>query len=187
MDNLEAVLSCLLKCLSRSRAAASARTRKRLPEISRFSPRSTLWDSNALLIRSYFYIHTLSPSIPPTMAQSRLQSVVDHLRGATAATSSGLARLQVKNPDDGRQAVALDFQCTRDHSNTPCPLAVVVTAAFRTPLCKARKGGYKDTSSDELLLELFKAAKANIGIDAGLVGDMCVVLSSLQLHAVSFD
>lgn len=35
------------------------------------------------------------------MAQSRLQSVVDHLRGATGATSSGLAKLQVKNPDDG--------------------------------------------------------------------------------------
>lgn len=55
----------------------------------------------------------------------------------------------------------------------PLPfLLVVVTAAFRTPLCKARKGGYKDTSSDELLLELFKAAKANIGIDAGIIGDM---------------
>jgi len=39
------------------------------------------------------------------MAQSRLQSVVDHLRGATGATSSGLARLQVKNPDDGEQAL----------------------------------------------------------------------------------
>lgn len=56
----------------------------------------------------------------------------------------------------------------------PVLLLVVVTAAFRTPLCKARKGGYKDTSSDELLLELFKAAKANIGIDAGIVGDMYV-------------
>lgn len=43
------------------------------------------------------------------MAQSRLQSVVDHLRGATGATSSGLAKLQVKNPDDGERAVPLYF------------------------------------------------------------------------------
>lgn len=88
------------------------------------------------------------------MAQSRLQSVVNHLTGgssSTSTTSSGLAKLQVKHADD-----------------------VVITSALRMPLCKAGKGGYKDTSSDELLLELFKAAKANIGIDAGTIGDICV-------------
>lgn len=50
--------------------------------------------------------------------------------------------------------------------------AVVVTCAKRIPMCKARKGGYKDVSSDELLIATMKAAKQSIGIDAALVEDM---------------
>jgi len=78
------------------------------------------------------------------MAQ-RLQAVYDHLRG------SNLSKLQAKNPDD-----------------------VVITAAFRTPLCKAKKGQFKDTGSDELLISLFKAARSKIGVDPGVIGDICV-------------
>ena len=74
---------------------------------------------------------------------NRLQAVVDHLRGTS------LSKHQAKNPDD-----------------------VVITTALRTPLCKARKGSFKDTSSDELLISLFKAAKSSIGIDPALIGDM---------------
>lgn len=50
--------------------------------------------------------------------------------------------------------------------------SVVITAAFRTPLCKAKKGQFKDTGSDELLISLFKAARSKIGVDPGVIGDM---------------
>lgn len=49
---------------------------------------------------------------------------------------------------------------------------VVVTCALRTPLCKARKGSYKDATSNDLLLATFTAARENIGIDPSIIGDM---------------
>jgi acetyl-CoA acetyltransferase family protein len=46
--------------------------------------------------------------------------------------------------------------------------------AIRSPLCKARKGGLKDTKTDEIMLEMFKQSIAHGGIDPALVGDICV-------------
>jgi hypothetical protein len=36
------------------------------------------------------------------------------------------------------------------------PNDVVVTLAIRSPLCRARKGGFKDTRNDELMTEMIK-------------------------------
>lgn len=49
-----------------------------------------------------------------------------------------------------------------------------MTCALRTPLCKARKGAYKDATYDELLYATFQAAKENINIDPASIGDICV-------------
>jgi acetyl-CoA acyltransferase 1 len=49
----------------------------------------------------------------------RIKQLSSHLSGA----AKGLAALERKNPDD-----------------------VVVTMAIRSPLCKAKKGGFKDTT-----------------------------------------
>lgn len=59
---------------------------------------------------------------------------------------------------------------------TPRPplTPVVITCAKRTPLCKARKGGFKDMSSSDLLVATLKAAKESIGVDPKLVGDICI-------------
>ncbi|THH10155.1 hypothetical protein EW145_g1517 [Phellinidium pouzarii] len=51
---------------------------------------------------------------------------------------------------------------------------VVITLAVRSPLCKARKGGFKDTGSDELLAAMFNAVLARSGIDPALIEDICV-------------
>ncbi|KAJ3553290.1 hypothetical protein NP233_g12680 [Leucocoprinus birnbaumii] len=64
---------------------------------------------------------------------------------------TGLAALERKNPDD-----------------------VVITMAIRSPLCKARKGGFRDARTDELLLEMYKHSIAQSKIDPKLVGDICV-------------
>ena len=49
----------------------------------------------------------------------RVKQLVSHF---TPGSSKGLAALERKNPDD-----------------------VVITMAIRSPLCKAKKGGFKDT------------------------------------------
>lgn len=56
---------------------------------------------------------------------------------------------------------------------------VVVTCALRTPLCKAKKGSYKDATDAELLVATMQAAREHIGIDPSIVGDMCVEMEYL--------
>ncbi|KAG8706873.1 hypothetical protein FRC09_002159 [Ceratobasidium sp. 395] len=57
---------------------------------------------------------------------------------------------------------------------TKSPDDVVLTLALRTPLCKAKKGGLKDTPSDVLLVGMLKAVKERCGIDPGLIEDIAV-------------
>ncbi|KIJ68205.1 hypothetical protein HYDPIDRAFT_106356 [Hydnomerulius pinastri MD-312] len=80
------------------------------------------------------------------MALQRLKQVTSHLY-----RSSGISALEEKHPDD-----------------------VVITMAIRSPLTKARKGALKDTSTDELMLEMFKQAIAHSKVDPATVGDICV-------------
>lgn len=85
-------------------------------------------------------------------AQRRLQAVRGHLNeSATSSTSPGLKKILEKNPDD-----------------------IVITAAVRTPLTKARKGGLKDTPTEELLVHVLKAIKDKSNIDPNVVEDVCV-------------
>ncbi|KAG8965590.1 hypothetical protein FRC03_000398 [Tulasnella sp. 419] len=77
----------------------------------------------------------------------RIRQLTSHLSG----NSKGLVALEKKNPDD-----------------------VVITMAVRSPLTKAKKGGFKDTRSDELLTSMFKAAITKSTIDPALIGDICV-------------
>ncbi|KAF9502500.1 thiolase [Pleurotus eryngii] len=65
--------------------------------------------------------------------------------------TSGVAALEKKSPDD-----------------------VVITMAIRSPLCKAKKGGFKDARTDELMLEMFRQSIAHSNIDPSLIGDICV-------------
>ncbi|WVQ75767.1 hypothetical protein IAR50_005398 [Cryptococcus sp. DSM 104548] len=51
---------------------------------------------------------------------------------------------------------------------------VVVVSAVRTPLTKARKGGFKDTPPEELLEAVFKEVVKRAGIDPSLIGDIAV-------------
>jgi acetyl-CoA acetyltransferase family protein len=46
--------------------------------------------------------------------------------------------------------------------------------AIRSPLCKAKKGGFKDTRTDELMLEMFKQSISHSNINPATVGDICV-------------
>ncbi|KAL5342359.1 Thiolase, N-terminal domain-containing protein [Aspergillus crustosus] len=80
------------------------------------------------------------------MAAERLNSILSHLRG-----NKGVATITQKNPDD-----------------------VVITLALRTPLTKARKGGFKDTELDYLVYALLKELLAKSQIDPALIEDVCL-------------
>ncbi|KAH9944203.1 3-ketoacyl-CoA thiolase [Epithele typhae] len=82
------------------------------------------------------------------MSVERVKQVVSHLM---PGSSKGRAALTRNSPND-----------------------VVITMAIRSPLCKAKKGGFKDTRSDELLYEIFKHSVAHSNIDPALIGDITV-------------
>ncbi|KAI8990477.1 3-ketoacyl-CoA thiolase [Trametes punicea] len=82
------------------------------------------------------------------MSVDRVKQVVSHL---SSGANKGRAALLRKSPDD-----------------------VVITMAIRSPLCKAKKGAFKDTRSDELLYEMFKQAVARSTIDPSLIQDITV-------------
>ncbi|KAI0173125.1 thiolase [Hypoxylon sp. FL1284] len=80
------------------------------------------------------------------MATERVNSILKHL-----APGSPLATITSQNPDD-----------------------VVITLAIRTPLCKAKKGGFKDTSLEYLMYAILKATRERLGFSPDLVEDICM-------------
>ncbi|KAF2849799.1 3-ketoacyl-CoA thiolase-like protein [Plenodomus tracheiphilus IPT5] len=76
----------------------------------------------------------------------RLKSIVDQITPST----SGLSAITTKNADD-----------------------IVITLAVRTPLAKAHKGGFKDTTLDGMLVKLLKQVVAKANLDPALVEDIC--------------
>ncbi|KAK8207205.1 Thiolase, N-terminal domain-containing protein [Phyllosticta capitalensis] len=81
------------------------------------------------------------------MAAERLKSIVSHM----TPSRSGLSQITQKNPDD-----------------------IVITLATRTPLCKGKKGGLKDTPLDGIMFKILEQVKAQMKIDPQLVEDICV-------------
>ncbi|KAI1092255.1 thiolase [Rostrohypoxylon terebratum] len=80
------------------------------------------------------------------MATDRVNSILKHL-----SPGSPLAAITSKNPDD-----------------------VVITLAVRTPLCKGKKGGFKDTSVEYLMYAILKATRERLGFSPDLVEDICM-------------
>lgn len=90
----------------------------------------------------------LNPS-PALITASRIASKRSFV--TTRPSKLGRQALLQKNPDD-----------------------VVVTLAVRTPMCRAKKGGLKDTTSDELLLGLLKGVVERSKLDPSMVEDIVV-------------
>jgi acetyl-CoA acyltransferase 1 len=51
---------------------------------------------------------------------------------------------------------------------------IVIVAAYRTAICKARRGGFKDTLPDDLLASVLKAVVERTSLDPSEVGDIVV-------------
>ncbi|KKA23309.1 Acetyl-CoA C-acyltransferase [Rasamsonia emersonii CBS 393.64] len=80
------------------------------------------------------------------MAVERLSSIFNQLK---PVGSSGVSAITQKNPDD-----------------------VVITLAIRTPMAKANKGGFKDTSLDYMVYALLKEVVARSKLDPALIEDV---------------
>jgi len=88
----------------------------------------------------------------------RVQKIVGHVQqGLTAQpTSAVLGAIGSKSPND-----------------------VVIVSALRTPVCRARKGGFKDTMPDDLLKAVLEGVVKQSGINPKEVND--VVVGNVQL------
>ncbi|RCI08112.1 hypothetical protein L249_6355 [Ophiocordyceps polyrhachis-furcata BCC 54312] len=87
------------------------------------------------------------------MAVDRLGSIIKHL-----APGSAISNMYVG-------FTAPDSPAQKDDD-------VVITLAIRTPLTKAGKGGFKDTSLEFIIYSLLKEVKTRSGIDPELVEDI---------------
>merc|ERR1719316_635810 len=91
----------------------------------------------------------------------RLQKVVGHVQAGflTAQPTGGapvMGAIGSKSPDD-----------------------VVVVSALRTPICRAKKGGFKDLYPDDLLKAALEGVVKETGIKHELVDD--VVVGNVEL------
>lgn len=66
------------------------------------------------------------------------------------------------------------FQMNPTSSPAPSPNDVVICAAVRTPVCKAKKGSFKDTTPDILLCAAMKGVIQRSGVNPSHIGD-CVI------------
>lgn len=51
---------------------------------------------------------------------------------------------------------------------------VVIVSACRTPLCKAKRGGLKDTPADDMVATVLKETIRRTGVEPEAVGDVCI-------------
>jgi acetyl-CoA acetyltransferase len=68
-------------------------------------------------------------------------------------------------------------------STTKNPDDIVITLAIRTPLAKAKKGGFKDTSLEYIVYALLKEVRERSKLDPALVEDIC--LGNVSVKALS--
>ncbi|KAG9476527.1 3-ketoacyl-CoA thiolase, peroxisomal [Eleutherodactylus coqui] len=54
------------------------------------------------------------------------------------------------------------------------PQDIVVVHGRRTPICKAKRGGFKETTPDELLAAVMTAVLSDVRLRPELLGDICV-------------
>ncbi|KAL3695666.1 hypothetical protein R1sor_009742 [Riccia sorocarpa] len=72
---------------------------------------------------------------------------------------------------EGSVCMAKEVQSRRfeDHDDD-----VVIVAAYRTPLCKAKRGGFKDTPAEDMLAPVLRAVVESTGINPAEIGDIVI-------------
>ncbi|XP_057549778.1 3-ketoacyl-CoA thiolase 2, peroxisomal [Amaranthus tricolor] len=99
-------------------------------------------------------------------AINRQKILLDHLRPPSSSNHNYKAFLSASNCAAGDSAAYYRTSAFGDD--------VVIVAAYRTPLCKAKRGGFKDTFPDDLLATVLKALIEKTNLNPGEVGDIVV-------------
>ncbi|CAN0389118.1 unnamed protein product, partial [Ectocarpus sp. 12 AP-2014] len=107
-----------------------------------------------------------APSTPPLAAESCGNVRLIH-HAHSPATMEAARRMEVIGSHLSASSGALAG--ARDR-----PDDVVIVDAIRTPITRARKGAFKDTTPDVLLSEVLSAVLARSGVSPTDVGEICV-------------
>ncbi|KAM5552643.1 3-ketoacyl-CoA thiolase 2, peroxisomal [Rosa sericea] len=100
-------------------------------------------------------------------AINRQKVLLDHLRPSSSSSSS--------TDDSSLSASACAAGDSAAYARTNVfGDDVVIVAAYRTPLCKAKRGGFKDTHADDLLAPVLKAVIEKTNLNPKEVGDIVV-------------
>ncbi|KAG0593353.1 hypothetical protein KC19_1G323100 [Ceratodon purpureus] len=94
----------------------------------------------------------------------RQQVLLDHLKPAAGRrTSPNVVSETCSSNDSAPYARTTDFLDD-----------VVIVAAYRTPICRAKRGGFKDTYPDDLLAPVLRAVVEQTGVNPAEVGDIVI-------------
>ncbi|XP_031502022.1 3-ketoacyl-CoA thiolase 2, peroxisomal-like [Nymphaea colorata] len=87
-----------------------------------------------------------------------------------------LSPISLRSSDDHtlRASVCSAGDSAPYHRNAASGDDVVIVASVRSAICKAKRGGFKDTLADDLLAPLLKAVLDKTGLNPGEVGDIVV-------------
>ncbi|KAF7150739.1 hypothetical protein RHSIM_Rhsim02G0053400 [Rhododendron simsii] len=101
-------------------------------------------------------------------AIERQRVVLQHLR--PSSTSSSLENIQ----SSLNASVCAAGDSAAYHRSSVYGDDVVIVAAYRTALCKSKRGGFKDTYPDDLLAPVLKAVIEKTNVNPSEVGDIVV-------------
>ncbi|KAF6141108.1 hypothetical protein GIB67_006553 [Kingdonia uniflora] len=99
-------------------------------------------------------------------AINRQRVLLDHLRPFSSQSQENKSALSA--------SVCLAGDSAAYHRTAAFGDDVVIVAAYRTPLCKAKRGGFKDTHADDLLATVLKALIEKTNLNPNEVGDIVV-------------
>ncbi|XP_042478526.1 3-ketoacyl-CoA thiolase 2, peroxisomal-like [Macadamia integrifolia] len=107
----------------------------------------------------------------------RQKVLLNHLRPSSSSQSSESAL---------SASVCLAGDSAAYQRNAAFGDDIVIVAAYRTPLCKSKKGGFKDTPADDLLAVVLRAVIEKTNLNPSEVGDIIVgtVLAPGSLRAI---
>uniref|UniRef100_A0A8C3JYA8 acetyl-CoA C-acetyltransferase n=1 Tax=Calidris pygmaea TaxID=425635 RepID=A0A8C3JYA8_9CHAR len=98
----------------------------------------------------------------------RVQLVLGHLAGSPPATGTGTG---IRAAPCGSRAGASPRAASPDD--------VVVVHGRRTAIGRAKRGGFKDTTPDELLSAVMTAVLQDVNLRPEVLGDICVDLQEM--------
>ncbi|OAY55393.1 3-ketoacyl-CoA thiolase 2, peroxisomal [Manihot esculenta] len=99
-------------------------------------------------------------------AINRQRVLLDHLRPSSSSSHNYESSLSV--------SACLAGDSSAYHRTSVYGDDVVIVAAYRTPLCKSKRGGFKDTYADDLLAPVLKAVIEKTNLNPSEVGDIVV-------------